>query len=73
VLEGQLNKHDGNFILPGPTPTAVDLHMAPWIKQYSFAGLKMNDYPHTEKWLSNFMELKEVKAAYDKVPNGKEM
>ena len=73
VLDGQLKKSGGNFVLGGSTPSAVDLHIYPWVYQHSFAGLSLEQYPQVQKWLSNVGELKEIKAAYEKVPKGKEM
>lgn len=72
VLEGQL-KHGGSFVLPGESLSAVDLHFYPWVKQYEFAGLSLEKYPGIKKWLDNLGRMKEIKAAYEKVPNGKEM
>lgn len=73
VLDGQLKEHGGNFILPGSTPTAVDLHFYPWVYQHSFAGLSLDKYSAVKEWLSSMGELKEVKAAYEKIPKGTEM
>lgn len=71
VLDGQLKK--GDFILPGSTPTAVDLHYYPWVLQHEYAGLSLDSYPNVKKWVAGMKELKEIKAAYEKVPKGKEM
>ncbi|KAK5173513.1 uncharacterized protein LTR77_002194 [Saxophila tyrrhenica] len=73
VLDGQLKKSGSQFILGGDTPSAVDLHFYPWVYQHGFAGLSLEKYPNVQKWLLNVGELKEVKAAYEKVPKGKEM
>lgn len=73
VLEGQLKSHDGRFILPGSTPSAVDLHFYPWISQHSFAQLPLDEYPTVAKWLQTVGELKEVKTAYEKIPKGQQM
>lgn len=72
VLEGQL-KHGGKFILPGSSLSAVDIHVYPWVYQHGFAGLSLDNYPNVKKWLDTIGQMKEVKAAYEKVPNGKEM
>lgn len=72
VLEGQL-KHGGKFILPGSTLSAVDIHVYPWVNQHGFAGLSLDNHPNLKKWLGNLGQMKEIKAAYEKVPNGKEM
>lgn len=72
VLEGQLG-HGGKFVLPGEGLSAVDLHFYPWVKQFSFAGLSLEKYPKIKGWLDGLAEMKEVQAAYEKVPKGKEM
>jgi glutathione S-transferase len=59
--------------LGGSTPSAVDFHFYPWMYQHSFAGLSLDKYPQTHKWLANLAEMKEVKAAYEKIPKGTEM
>jgi glutathione S-transferase len=43
------------------------------VYQHSFAGLSMDSYPSTKRWLESVAALKEIKAAYEKVPKGKEM
>lgn len=73
VVEGQLKSHDGAFILPGEAPSAVDLHFYAWLRQVGFAGLSLDAYPSLKKWTEGMGELKEVKAAYEKVPKGEEM
>lgn len=56
----------------GEGPTAVDLHFYPWVFQHEFAGLSLESYPSVKKWLAGVGELKEIKAAYEKVPKGTE-
>ena len=73
ILDGQIKKHGGNFILPGSSPSAVDLHFYPWVYQHGFAGLSLDKYPNVKKWLGTCAELNEIKAAYEKVAKGKEM
>ena len=73
VLEGHLKKDGGKFMLPGPTPSAVELHIYPWVYQHSFAQLSLDKYPSLAKWLQSVGELKEIKAAYEKVPAGQSM
>lgn len=73
VLDGQIKKHGGNYILPGSSPSAVDLHFYPWVYQHGFAGLSLDSYPSVKKWLEAVGAHKEIKAAYEKVPQGKEM
>lgn len=73
VLEGHLKGSEGDFILPGSTPSAVDLHFYPWVYQHGYAGLGLDDYPSVAKWLQSVGGLKEVKAAYEKVPKGQEV
>ena len=66
VLEGQLKKSGGRSILPGRV-TAVDYHFEPWVRQYGFAGLSLDKYPHVAQWLQGMTGREEVKAAYIKV------
>ncbi|KAK5123942.1 hypothetical protein LTR85_002139 [Meristemomyces frigidus] len=73
VLEGHLKGSDEKFILPGSTPSAVDLHFYPWVYQHGYAGLPLDEYPSVAKWLQGVGELKQVKAAYEKVPKGQEV
>ncbi|KXT09994.1 hypothetical protein AC579_3977 [Pseudocercospora musae] len=72
VLDGQLKKHGGPYILPGNTPSGVDLHFYPWVYQHGFAGLSLASYPNVNKWLDGVASLPEIKAAYEKIPKGKE-
>ncbi|KAK3677594.1 hypothetical protein LTR78_002444 [Recurvomyces mirabilis] len=73
VLEGQLKSHDGQYILPGSTISAVDLHFYPWVYQHGFAQLSIENYPTVSKWIQTVGGLEQVKAAYKKLPEGKEM
>lgn len=66
VVETQLAKSNGSSILPGGI-SAVDLHFEPWVRQYKFAGLKLDDYPNLAKWLEKVGGMKEVKQAYEKI------
>lgn len=66
VIEGQLAKSGGESILPGKI-TAADVHFYPWILQYEYAGLSLDSYPNLAKWFKNMKEMKEVKAAYQKI------
>jgi len=72
VLDGQLKASGGPYILLGSTISAVDLHFYPWVYQHGFAGLSLDSYPHVKKWLEQVGGLPEIKAAYEKVPKGKE-
>jgi len=72
VLEGQLQSHDGSYILPGKTMSAADVHTYPWVYQHGYAQLSLDKYPGISKWLQAVGGLKEVKAAYEKVPKGEE-
>lgn len=58
--------------MPGSTPSAVDLHFYPWVYQHEFAGLSMDSYSNVKKWLEQVSSLPEIKAAYEKVPKGKD-
>ena len=51
----------------------MDLHFYPWVYQHSFAGLSLDKYPSIKKWLDNIGQMKEINAAYGKIPKGKEM
>ena len=66
VLEGQLKKSDGKSILPGGI-SAVDLHFYPWVDEYKYAQLSVDEYPHIRHWLSVLGETEHVKAAYAKL------
>ena len=68
VLEGQLKKSGGTSILPSRV-TAVDYHFEPWVRQYSFAGLSLDNYPLIAKWLALMDEREEVQEAYAKIKN----
>lgn len=73
VLENHLKNQKGGFILNGSKPSAVDLHFYAWIKLHAFAGLSLDKFPTIAKWLNTVGEMKEVKAAYEKVPKGQQM
>jgi glutathione S-transferase len=66
VLEGQLKKSSGHSILPGRV-TAVDYHFEPWLRQFEFAGLSLDKYPHVAQWLREMTGREEVQQAYIKV------
>ncbi|KAL2797064.1 glutathione S-transferase [Aspergillus keveii] len=66
VLEGQLKKSGGHSILPGRV-TAVDYHFEPWVRQFEFAGLSLDKYPHVAQWLRDMTGREEVQQAYIKV------
>ncbi|KAH6659400.1 glutathione S-transferase [Truncatella angustata] len=66
VLERQLEKTNGDSIIPGGI-NAVDLHFFPWVKQYEFAGLRLDAYPHIYKWLKKMKGLEEVESAYQRI------
>lgn len=66
MLEGQLKKSDGRSVLPG-TVTVVDYHFEPWVRQYDFAGLSLDNYPLIKKWLGEMAARDEVQKAYVKI------
>ncbi|GLI78125.1 hypothetical protein PoHVEF18_006427 [Penicillium ochrochloron] len=66
VLEKQLQKSGGMSILPSRV-TAVDYHFEPWVRQHSFAGLSLDNYPMIHKWLGLMHAREEVQEAYCKV------
>ncbi|CAG8214122.1 unnamed protein product [Penicillium olsonii] len=72
VLEAQLKTNDGKWILAGPEPSIVDFHFEPWVKQYDYAGLTLQDYPKVHEWLKTVQALPERVRAYAKVPAGEE-
>ncbi|KAL4911704.1 glutathione S-transferase [Aspergillus aurantiobrunneus] len=72
VLEGQLKTHDGKWIIAGAAPSVVDYHFEPWVKQYEFAGLTLDEYPNIKAWLGNVQALPEVTRAYKNVKAGEE-
>lgn len=69
VLEGQLGKSGGESVLPGGF-SAVDAHFFPWVNQYTYADLKMENFPKIRKWLELIGKMQAVKEAYERVPNG---
>ncbi|EWZ83312.1 hypothetical protein FOQG_11826 [Fusarium oxysporum f. sp. raphani 54005] len=73
VLEEQLKKHGGDWILAGDRPNVVDFHFEPWMRQYEYAGLSLNDYPKVKAWLDRVQALPEVKRAYEKIKAGEEV
>ena len=73
VLDEQIASHGGRYVLPGNGPSAVDLQFYPWVYQHGFAGLTLDKYPNVKKWLEHMGAQKEIKAAYEKVPEGREM
>jgi len=66
VLEGQLQKTDGESILPGGI-TAVDAHYEPWVRQHAFAQVSIDKYSNLSKWLGKMKELDAVKKAYETI------
>jgi glutathione S-transferase len=40
--------------------------------QHEFAGLSLEPYPSVKKWVTQVAGLPEIKAAYEKVPQGSE-
>ncbi|KAL4995907.1 glutathione S-transferase [Aspergillus recurvatus] len=72
VLEGQLGSHGGQWIVEGDGPSVVDYHFEPWVRQYGFAGLSLEEYPGVEGWLERVQARPEVVRAYEKVKAGDE-
>jgi glutathione S-transferase len=70
VLEGQLAKSGGKFILPEGL-SAADAHFWPWINEYEFADVKLDKYPNIKKWYGEIGEMKEVKNAYMRIQEAK--
>ena len=67
VLENQLEKSGGKTILGGQNVSAVDLHFEPWVREYAFARLTLEDYPNVQQWLKAMAGMKEIKEAYQKI------
>ena len=72
VLEGQLKSHGKDWVIRGDSPSVVDFHFEPWMRQHSFAGLSLDEYPKVKAWLDRAQALPEVKKAYEKVKAGEE-
>ena len=70
VLEEQLGRSGGKFIVGGERISAVDVHFYPWVYQYEFAGLGLEKYPNVKGWLEGVKGLDAVGKAYEKVPKG---
>lgn len=66
VLEGQLQMSGGHSVIPAKV-SAVDYHFEPWVRQYAFAGLSLDQYPGIAKWLKGMAGREEVREAYLKV------
>ncbi|THV78108.1 hypothetical protein D6D29_07931 [Aureobasidium pullulans] len=73
VLEVQLVSHEGGWVIAGENHSVVDLHFEPWIRQYGYAGLCLDEYPNLKAWLERVQGLPEVIKAYDMVKAGEEV
>ncbi|KAM0721721.1 hypothetical protein Q7P37_002646 [Cladosporium fusiforme] len=73
VLEAQIQKHGGKWVLGGERPTAVDYHFEPWVRQWEFAGLSLEKAPGVKGWLERTQGLAEVVRAYENVKKGEEV
>lgn len=69
VLEGQLGKSGRESVQQGGF-SAVDAHFYPWVNQYTYAQLKLDNYPKIQKWLLVIGQIAAVKEAYERVPKG---
>lgn len=72
VLDAQIKKAGGKWILEGEGPSAVDYHFEPWLRQFGFAGLSLDKYPNVKAWYERVGELAEVARAYENVKKGEE-
>jgi glutathione S-transferase len=70
VLEAQLSSHGGRWILDGFG--VVDMHFEPWVRQYEYAELTLDQYPKIEAGLKAVQAVPEVVRAYEKVNSGVE-
>ncbi len=66
VLNGQLEKTNGESVLPGGV-SAVDAHFEPWVRQHAFAQVPLDEFPLVQKWLEKMKGLEEVKRAYERI------
>lgn len=73
VLEGQLGRSGGKFIIGGSQPSVVDVHFYPWLKQHAYAGLSLKEHPKVKAWLEGIGGLQAVKKAYEKIPKGEKV
>ncbi|THW38211.1 glutathione S-transferase [Aureobasidium pullulans] len=73
VLEVQLELHEGGWVIAGENHSVLDLHFEPWIRQYGYAGLCLDEYPNLKAWLERVQGLPEVIKAYDVVKAGEEV
>ena len=69
VLEEQLKRSKGESVLPQGF-SAVDAHFYPWVYQYTYAQMKIDNYPNIQKWLDTIGKMPAVKEAYERIPNG---
>lgn len=69
VLEGQLKKSGGDTILGGRF-SAVDAHFYPWVDEWEFAGLSLEEYPLVKAWYEKTKKMEWVQKAYAKVRSG---
>ncbi|KAL9109980.1 MAG: hypothetical protein Q9227_005503 [Pyrenula ochraceoflavens] len=67
LLESQLKKSEGKTILGGDRVTAVDFHFEPWVREYSFAKLSLDEFPRVREWLNWMGERTEVRDAHKRV------
>lgn len=72
VVERQLLAHRGDWVVAGEEPGVVDFHFEPWLRQYGYAGLSLDEYPTVKKWLDRVQALPEVVRAYERVKAGEE-
>ncbi|THW08586.1 glutathione S-transferase [Aureobasidium pullulans] len=72
VLEVQLKSHEGGWVIAGENHSVVELHFEPWIRQYGYAGLSLDEYPKVKGWLDRVQGLPEVIKAYEMVKAGEE-
>ena len=72
VMEAQLNSHSGKWMVPGDDFSVADMHFEPWVKQYNYAGLTLDEYPKVQEWLTSVQALPELMRAYEKVKAGEE-
>ena len=72
VLEDQLAKTGGQSLLETGY-SAVDMHCYPWLHNHEYAGLPTDGYPNIQKYLKVMESKPELKAAYEKIPNGQKV
>lgn len=62
----------GKCVVAGEKFSIVGMHFEPWIKQYDYAGLALDEYPKIREWLTSVQAVPELARAYEKVKTEEE-